>query len=106
MLPVTNSKIEKMQKLRAVMNFNLNIFIHKPAKQPDPEQTERLQQFANLGVDAGEANQLIRTQFQYLFGEFSRGNTNCVYNAHSPYLQCAVNPQGICQKCPHFEEKN
>ncbi len=33
------------------------------------------------------------------------GNTNCLYNAHSPYIRCAVNPCGPCEDCPHYEPK-
>jgi hypothetical protein len=32
------------------------------------------------------------------------GNINCVNNARSPHLQCAVNPTGNCSDCSHFEE--
>jgi hypothetical protein len=27
------------------------------------------------------------------------GNASCRYNAHSPLLRCAVNPQGPCEGC-------
>lgn len=32
------------------------------------------------------------------------GNPNCINNALSPHLQCAVNPTGDCSECPHFEQ--
>jgi Family of unknown function (DUF6464) len=31
------------------------------------------------------------------------GDTNCHFNAHSPYVRCAVNPEGPCKDCPHYE---
>lgn len=33
------------------------------------------------------------------------GDPSCVYNAKSPYLRCAVNPDGNCGDCPHFEKE-
>lgn len=33
------------------------------------------------------------------------GNTQCRFNAHSPYIRCAVNPSGPCDNCSFFEEE-
>lgn len=33
------------------------------------------------------------------------GNPDCVFNAHSPLLRCAVLPQGPCSTCAHFKER-
>ena len=35
----------------------------------------------------------------------SIGDTSCTYNAKSPYLQCAVNPEGNCSDYSHFESR-
>lgn len=32
------------------------------------------------------------------------GDTNCINNAHSPYIRCAINPEGPCDECVHFEK--
>lgn len=32
------------------------------------------------------------------------GDTNCVNNARSSYLRCAINPSGPCNECSHYEE--
>ncbi len=32
------------------------------------------------------------------------GNISCRFNARSGYIRCAVNPQGPCQGCRHYEE--
>jgi len=37
----------------------------------------------------------------YLIGELS-----CRYNARSPYLRCAVNPDGPCEGCPHYQQRD
>jgi Family of unknown function (DUF6464) len=31
------------------------------------------------------------------------GDTSCRFNAHSPFLRCAVNPGGPCQECSCYE---
>jgi hypothetical protein len=36
---------------------------------------------------------------------YSIGDVTCQFNAHSPYIRCAVNPSGPCQNCPHYEAK-
>ncbi len=33
------------------------------------------------------------------------GDTSCVNNAQSPYLRCAINPEGPCDECPHYEQR-
>ena len=34
------------------------------------------------------------------------GNTDCLYNAESQYLRCAVNPDGPCEGCVKFKPKS
>lgn len=34
------------------------------------------------------------------------GDISCNYNARSPYLRCAVNPEGPCENCPHYQSKS
>ncbi len=36
-------------------------------------------------------------------GQWVIGNPECKYNARSELLRCAVNPNGVCSSCPHFE---
>jgi hypothetical protein len=31
------------------------------------------------------------------------GKVSCKYNARSPYIRCAVNPNGPCEGCRHYE---
>ncbi len=33
------------------------------------------------------------------------GDLTCTYNARSPYMRCAVNPEGLCQDCRHYERR-
>ncbi|MBE9006141.1 hypothetical protein IQ259_14035 [Fortiea sp. LEGE XX443] len=32
------------------------------------------------------------------------GKDDCLFNARSPYIQCAVNPSEVCDKCIYFVE--
>ena len=34
------------------------------------------------------------------------GDTTCINNAHSPYIRCAINPDGPCDECVHYERLN
>ncbi|MEA5620355.1 DUF6464 family protein [Cronbergia sp. UHCC 0137] len=36
----------------------------------------------------------------YLFGDIS-----CKFNARSGYIRCAINPDGPCQNCRHYEPR-
>lgn len=36
---------------------------------------------------------------------YSIGDISCHYNAHSPYIRCAVNPSGPCKDCPYYKPK-
>jgi Family of unknown function (DUF6464) len=33
------------------------------------------------------------------------GDLTCGYNARSPYIRCAVNPDGLCQDCRHYHNR-
>lgn len=33
----------------------------------------------------------------------SIGDTSCQFNARSPVIRCAVNPDGPCEGCQHYE---
>ena len=33
------------------------------------------------------------------------GDTSCINNARSPYIRCAINPEGPCEECSHFEKR-
>ncbi|MEM8827854.1 MAG: DUF6464 family protein [Cyanobacteria bacterium P01_G01_bin.19] len=33
------------------------------------------------------------------------GDTDCANNARSPYIRCAINPEGPCEDCVHFEKR-
>ena len=34
------------------------------------------------------------------------GDLSCSYNARSPYIRCAVNPDGLCQDCRHYHNRD
>jgi Family of unknown function (DUF6464) len=42
---------------------------------------------------------------QYIEGVgYVIGDLSCTYNARSPYIRCAVNPDGLCQDCRHYQQ--
>jgi hypothetical protein len=38
-------------------------------------------------------------------GQWVIGNPSCHFNAHSPFLRCAVLPEGPCDRCSHFRKR-
>ena len=38
--------------------------------------------------------------------EYLIGDKTCRFNAHSIYIRCAVNPEGPCEQCPHYEPED
>jgi hypothetical protein len=54
--------------------------------------------------------QMVEQQFE--IGEQPReteqyylGDLSCRFNANSPYMRCAVNPDGPCEGCRYYESK-
>ena len=42
------------------------------------------------------------TDKTWVEGQWIWGNINCQYNARSPVIRCAVNPDGPCDRCSNF----
>jgi Family of unknown function (DUF6464) len=34
------------------------------------------------------------------------GDASCKYNAHSPYMRCAINPGGLCEGCRDYHAQS
>lgn len=47
----------------------------------------------------------LDAQEEEVFHGHFLGDISCRFNAHSPYLRCAVNPEGPCKNCPYYEAK-
>ncbi|MEM9215059.1 MAG: DUF6464 family protein [Cyanobacteria bacterium P01_F01_bin.150] len=67
------------------------------------------------GACLNEADFRVRSQRTCSFGNIQcngiilppedvLGNPNCVHNAQSSFLRCAVNPLGPCEECRDFEK--
>lgn len=52
----------------------------------------------NLAISNNRNNQTAVADLTKFIGDI-----NCSYNARSPYLRCAVNPDGPCQDCLHYK---
>ena len=78
-------------RLRRAQNFNYH---HQNYRN-------RLQRSYNHNSDSYPLRDRRRPVTKYFIGD-----TNCVNNAHSPYIRCAINPEGPCDECVHFEKRN
>lgn len=59
----------------------------------------------NLLAAAYQESPELRDRY-YLEGVgYLVGDISCRFNARSCYLRCAVNPQGPCQDCRHYEPR-
>ncbi|MEL6927471.1 MAG: DUF6464 family protein [Cyanobacteria bacterium J06600_6] len=65
-----------------------------------PSYRERLHRNAyDYSNDVYPAQDRRRTITKYFVGD-----TTCINNANSPYIRCAINPEGPCDDCIHFEK--
>ncbi|BAY22300.1 hypothetical protein NIES2100_20630 [Calothrix sp. NIES-2100] len=60
----------------------------------------------NLSQVQGDATGITYGERYYLEGVgYLVGDISCKFNARSGYIRCAVNPNGPCQGCRHYEPK-
>lgn len=55
----------------------------------------------------GQGNPDLSRPYADVFRQHSEfiGDISCRFNAHSPYLRCAVNPSGPCENCSYYDPK-
>ena len=59
----------------------------------------RLNRTRSYGNDTNSLRDRRRPVTKYFIGD-----TTCLNNAHSPYIRCAINPEGPCDECAHYEK--
>jgi hypothetical protein len=53
-----------------------------------------------------EVKQQVRpVDAEWWNGQWVIGNPGCYFNARSPFLRCAVLPEGPCTSCGHFRKR-
>ena len=76
------------------------LFVFRTVKQRWQERLRRIRTIAD------RQRYTYRSSFEDLDNPPSFiGDLSCRFNAHSPYIRCAVNPSGPCENCPHYEQK-
>ncbi|PZV11980.1 MAG: hypothetical protein DCF22_13295 [Leptolyngbya sp.] len=45
----------------------------------------------------------IPTERSLIEGRWVIGDSTCLYNARSEILRCAINPNGPCDRCTHYQ---
>jgi hypothetical protein len=56
---------------------------------------------SRTGVTVNEFNSAFENKTPQLLGDLT-----CLNNARSPYLQCAINPTGECDRCKDYEKRS
>jgi hypothetical protein len=46
---------------------------------------------------------LLPSEGGFWEGRWVIGDATCIYNGRSELLRCAVNPNGPCDRCPHYK---
>ena len=81
----------------------LSIWVMHRAKE---RAQARLREAAQTQVVRGLQTQQWSPDQYYLEGVgYLIGDISCRFNAHSPYIRCAVNPDGPCKECRYYEPK-
>ena len=78
-------------RIRRAHNFNAYHY----------DSRSRLNRNFSYGNDSHPQRDRRRPVTKYFIGD-----TTCINNAHSPYIRCAVNPEGPCNECSHYEKHN
>lgn len=84
------SEARTRAKLRQAMNAATRVRTQRRYTTPQPSDT------ASRGLPVSDRYYLEGVG--YLIGDIT-----CQFNARSSYIRCAVNPQGPCQGCRHYE---
>ena len=91
LLVFRKAKKRWQSRLRRAQNFNYH---HQNYRN-------RLQRSYHHSNDSYPSHDRRRPVTKYFIGD-----TSCVNNAHSPYIRCAINPEGPCDECVHFEKRD
>jgi hypothetical protein len=88
--------------LLALIPLLLGFWLIRQSKQRFQARMRRMRRLQVREVMSNSSDYLESSErYQDYIGELS-----CRFNAHSPYLRCAVNPAGPCENCPYYQPLN
>jgi hypothetical protein len=79
-----------------------HLYLYRHRAQQVPSQTLNASALARRGYPQS-ALAPYRGQLGWFGTVGYLGDTSCQFNAHSPFIRCAVNPSGPCQNCTYYE---
>lgn len=75
-------------------------------RKAESQARERLRGALRSPTGYGRPRRTLLPDHQYVEGMgYLMGDLSCRWNARSSYLRCAVNPEGPCQNCGHYEAR-
>jgi len=100
--------------LLSILPSLVYLLIFRQAKERWETRLRRAQLSTSYNRERLHSNMYRHNQDSYPgYGDLRRpvtkyfiGDTNCVNNAQSPYIRCAINPEGPCDECSHFEKRS
>lgn len=86
-------KAKKRWQTRLRRAHNRNAYYHSYRDQSN----RRAYDYGNDAYPLGDRRRPVTKYFI--------GDTTCMNNANSPYIRCAINPEGPCDECVHYEKR-
>lgn len=115
---MTNNLSAFVIKLALILIFSIlpslvYLLIFRQAKKRWQMRLRRAQTATNYQAERLPSNIYDYERDAYLensdrrrsINKYFIGDTSCANNAQSPYLRCAINPEGPCEECSHYEQR-
>ncbi|MBE9114836.1 hypothetical protein IQ249_02895 [Lusitaniella coriacea LEGE 07157] len=87
----------------ALVPFFLGFFLVRKAKRRWQARLRRIRSVASFRARSTMPHAASGDTFD--IHDYFIGNLSCRYNARSPYIRCAINPNGPCENCPHYQPR-
>ncbi|MBE9047771.1 hypothetical protein IQ255_25810 [Pleurocapsales cyanobacterium LEGE 10410] len=115
---MTNISADFVIKLALILILSIlpslvYLLIFKTAKKRWQTRLRRAQILSNHQHYRERLNRDFYSYSRQLYSESDRrrpvtkyfiGDTTCINNARSPYIRCAINPEGPCDGCVHYQK--
>ncbi|WP_224412272.1 DUF6464 family protein [Oscillatoria salina] len=86
----------------ALMPLLISLLLLRKAKQRWQARLRQMRNFRQRQTIASPSREGSRFEI----GNYFIGDLTCRYNARSPHVRCAVNPDGPCEGCRHYEARD
>jgi hypothetical protein len=89
----------------AILPLLIYLAIFHKVKQRWQTRLRRVQRMTYYPPSDENSSSYSHENYQRELEPYFIGDLSCQYNAHSPYIRCAVNPEGPCEQCNSYTKK-